>query len=144
MNSPESQVISKPIVSKIQVKLPDGSFRDFPSGTTALDVANSISPRLAAASVVAKIKPLTASVAAQEAKETADTPAEAEMYSSANPSAERLVDLHEPIREDVELQLLTRERCGVTQGGSPLGGACDGDGGAGAFFGDQAGPWSGD
>jgi threonyl-tRNA synthetase len=98
--------MSKPVVSKIQVKLPDGSFRDFPSGTTALDVANSISPRLAAASVVAKIKPLGASATAQGAKDAADAPTEAEMYSSAEPSAERLVDLSTPIREDVELQLL--------------------------------------
>ena len=104
MNSSESGVISKPVVSKIQVKLPDGSFRDFPSGTTALDVANSISPRLAAASVVAKIKPLGAAV--QDSKDAADDPAEAEMYSSNDPSVERLVDLHEPIKEDVELQLL--------------------------------------
>jgi threonyl-tRNA synthetase len=98
--------MSKPVVAKIQVKLPDGSFRDYPSGTTALDVANSISPRLAAASVVAKIKPLGAGVAAQEKLETNDTPPEAEMYGAAEASAERLVDLHEQIREDVELQLL--------------------------------------
>ena len=106
MNSSESGVISKPVVSKIQVKLPDGSFRDFPSGTTALDVANSISPRLAAASVVAKIKPLGASATAQDSKDAADAPAEAEMYSSTDSSVERLVDLHTPIKEDVELQLL--------------------------------------
>jgi threonyl-tRNA synthetase len=98
--------MSKPVVARIQVKLPDGSFRDYPSGTTALDVANSISPRLAAASVVAKIRPLGAAVAAHEKEEASDAPAEAEMYSTAAPSAERLVDLHEPIREDVELQLL--------------------------------------
>ena len=106
MNSSESGVISKPVVSKIQVKLPDGSFRDFPSGTTALDIANSISPRLAAASVVAKIKPLGASATAQDAKDAADAPTEAEMYSSTDSSVERLVDLHAPIKEDVELQLL--------------------------------------
>ncbi len=98
--------MSKPVVAKIQVKLPDGSFRDYPSGTTALDVANSISPRLAAASVVAKIKPLGASVAAPEKQEPDEAPGEAEMYSAAASSAERLVDLHEPIREDIELQLL--------------------------------------
>ncbi len=106
MNSSESGVISKPVVSKIQVKIPDGSFRDFPSGTTALDVANSISPRLAAASVVAKIKPLGASATTQDSKDAADAPAEAEMYSSTDSSVERLVDLHTPIKEDVELQLL--------------------------------------
>jgi threonyl-tRNA synthetase len=98
--------MSKPVVARIQVKLPDGSFRDFSSGTTALDVANSISPRLAAASVVAKIRPLGATVAAPEKQETNDASAEAEMYSTAELSAERLVDLHQPLREDVELQLL--------------------------------------
>jgi len=98
--------MNRPVVSLIQVKLPDGSIRNFPSGTTALDVANSISPRLAAASVVAKIRPLGAAVSSDENKGTSDAPAEAEMYGAADPSAERLVDLHEAIREDVELQLL--------------------------------------
>ena len=106
MNSSESAVMNRPVVSLIQVKLPDGSIRNFPSGTTALDVANSISPRLAAASVVAKIRPLGAAVSSDENKGTSDAPAEAEMYGAADPSAERLVDLHEAIREDVELQLL--------------------------------------
>src|SRR5207302_4308345 len=40
----------------IHVKLPDGSVKEVPTGTTALDVARSISPRLAAASLVAKTK----------------------------------------------------------------------------------------
>ena len=108
MDSSEAAVISKPVVAFIQVKLPDGSYRDFPSGTTALDVANSISPRLAAASVVAKIKPIvaTGSAAAQQSVESSDAPAEAEMYGAGDPFAERLVDLRTPIREDVELQLL--------------------------------------
>jgi threonyl-tRNA synthetase len=38
----------------IHIKLPDGSDKEFPKGTTALDVAKSISPRLAEAAVVAK------------------------------------------------------------------------------------------
>jgi threonyl-tRNA synthetase len=38
----------------IHVKLPDGSGKDVPRGTTALDVAKSISPRLAEAALVAK------------------------------------------------------------------------------------------
>src|ERR1700758_2763630 len=41
-------------MSDIHIKLPDGSEKEFPSGTTALDVAKSISPRLADAAVVAK------------------------------------------------------------------------------------------
>ena len=39
---------------QIHVKLPDGSIKDFPSGSTALDVARSISPRLADAALAAK------------------------------------------------------------------------------------------
>jgi threonyl-tRNA synthetase len=38
----------------IHVKLPDGSVKDVPKGTTALEVAKSISPRLADAALVAK------------------------------------------------------------------------------------------
>jgi threonyl-tRNA synthetase len=38
----------------IHVKLPDGSMKDVPKGTTPLDVARSISPRLADAALVAK------------------------------------------------------------------------------------------
>src|SRR5215469_2457053 len=38
----------------IHVKLPDGSEKEVPRGTTALEIANSISPRLADASLVAK------------------------------------------------------------------------------------------
>jgi threonyl-tRNA synthetase len=38
----------------IHIKLPDGSVQDVPKGTTALDVAKSISPRLADAALAAK------------------------------------------------------------------------------------------
>src|SRR5450432_3509798 len=38
----------------IHINLPDGSSKEFPSGTTALDVAKSISPRLADAALAAK------------------------------------------------------------------------------------------
>src|SRR5579863_9767928 len=38
----------------IHIKLPDGSAKEVPSGTTALDVAKSISPRLADAALAAK------------------------------------------------------------------------------------------
>src|ERR1700739_3327387 len=41
----------------IQVTLPDGSKKEVASGTTPLDIARSISPRLADAALVAKIKP---------------------------------------------------------------------------------------
>src|ERR1700745_945263 len=41
-------------MSSIHIKLPDGSDKEVPKGTTALDVAKSISPRLADAALVAK------------------------------------------------------------------------------------------
>ena len=41
-------------VATIKVKLPDGSEKEVPTGTTPLDVAKSISPRLADAALVAK------------------------------------------------------------------------------------------
>jgi threonyl-tRNA synthetase len=41
----------------IQIKLPDGSVKEFPKGSTALDVAKSISPRLADTALTAKAGP---------------------------------------------------------------------------------------
>src|SRR5580700_4046769 len=42
------------MADSIHVKLPDGSVKEVPKGTTALDIANSISPRLAEAALAAK------------------------------------------------------------------------------------------
>src|SRR5258708_19834287 len=46
--------VSTLMADSIHVKLPDGSVKDVPKGTTALDIAKSISPRLAEAAIVAK------------------------------------------------------------------------------------------
>jgi threonyl-tRNA synthetase len=85
----------------IRVQLPDGSVREVPRGTTAFDVAMSISPRLAAAVVVARIRPLTGATADAVAEEGS----EASMYGAAA-GGERLVDLAAPLTEDVALELL--------------------------------------
>src|SRR5471030_663406 len=42
------------MAENIHIKLPDGSVKEVPAGTTALDVAKSISPRLADAALAAK------------------------------------------------------------------------------------------
>src|SRR5277367_4765671 len=89
--------------NSVQVKLPDGSLKRFAAGVTPFQVAESISPRLAAASVVARIKPVHS---ATTATATSD---EAAMYAAENPQAERLVDLSTPLTKDVELQLLTEK-----------------------------------
>jgi threonyl-tRNA synthetase len=86
----------------IKIQLPDGSVREVSRGTTAYDVATSISPRLAAAVVVARIRPLTS--VASGATETEET-SEAAMYGGAE-GGERLVDLAAPLTEDVALELL--------------------------------------
>ena len=46
------------IMSDIKVQLPDGSVQQVPQGTTPLEIARSISPRLADAALVAKAAPL--------------------------------------------------------------------------------------
>jgi threonyl-tRNA synthetase len=86
----------------IKIQLPDGSVREVPRGTTAHDVAMSISPRLAAAVVVARIRPLMPVAAGTTATEETS---EAEMYGGTE-SGERLVDLAAPLNEDVALELL--------------------------------------
>ncbi len=91
----------------IKVQLPDGAVREVPSGTTALEVARGISPRLAEAVVVARVRPLRVPEAAAErdpATEAGVT--EAAMYGASDGRAERLVDLREPLLEDVALSLL--------------------------------------
>ena len=91
----------------IQIHLPDGAVRQVPSGTTPLEIANGISPRLAAACVVARIAPVhTAEVAS--ATTTAES-SDAAMYAATSGSAPRLVDLATPLTEDVRLTLLTEK-----------------------------------
>ena len=90
-------------MSSIKVQLPDGSIREVPAGTTPFGIAESISPRLAQAALVARIHPLQAApVAAGSGDGT-----EASMYAAEDAHAERLVDLSTPLHEDVALELLT-------------------------------------
>jgi threonyl-tRNA synthetase len=92
------------VSNPIKIQLPDGSIREVPQGTTPFDIANSISPRLAAAVVVARIRPLT--VVDANANETALEQSEEAMYSGASTTTERIVSLSMPLHEDVALELL--------------------------------------
>jgi threonyl-tRNA synthetase len=98
------------MAENIHVKLPDGSVKDVPRGTCALDIAKGISPRLADAALAAQIKPLAsngngsggnghkpATEAASPAAEPAKNP----------PRRAQLIDLTRPLEQDVELRLLT-------------------------------------
>jgi threonyl-tRNA synthetase len=97
----------------IKVHLPDGSIKEFPAGSTPLDVANSISPRLAAAAIVARIRPATANGSGNtidpSLEATQEASPEAGMYAAEQADAERLVDLTTPLNEDMSLQLLTEK-----------------------------------
>jgi threonyl-tRNA synthetase len=86
----------------IAIHLPDGSIRELPAGATPLDVANSISPRLAAASIAARIAPVDAAPACACAHDAGDDP----MYAAADESAPRLVDLSTPLKASVRLELI--------------------------------------
>jgi threonyl-tRNA synthetase len=88
----------------IAVHLPDGAIREVPAGTTPLEIANLISPRLAAVCVVARLTPLF--VAAKENAGGDEQPAEAEMYAAVDASAPRLVDLTTPLTADTRLELI--------------------------------------
>ncbi|MGH9585583.1 MAG: threonine--tRNA ligase [Acidobacteriaceae bacterium] len=95
-------------VQEIKIQLPDGSVKQVASGPTPFQVAESISPRLAAASIVARIRPLQATASAASS-DTSDTSAEEAMYAAENANAERLIDLSTPLKEDVALALLTEK-----------------------------------
>jgi threonyl-tRNA synthetase len=87
----------------IAVHLPDGAVREVPAGTTPFEIANSISPRLAAASVVARLTPLTGTATHIA---TGDAGSEEQMYSNADAAGPRLVDLSTPLTADTRLELV--------------------------------------
>ena len=96
----------------IAIHLPDGSIREVPSGTTPLDVANSISPRLAAASIAARLTPIATDSAPDGQSEGKsdgqghDGQSEAAMYAAEDAAAPRLVDLSAPLTANVKLELV--------------------------------------
>ncbi len=71
----------------IHIKLPDGSVKEVAKGTTALEIANSISPRLADAALAAKIS--------SNGKEAGDG------------ARSTLIDVARPLEKDTDLQILT-------------------------------------
>lgn len=90
----------------ISVHLPDGAVREVPTGTTPLEIANSISPRLAAGAVVARLAPLNGTGPRAAAGEV---PSEAAMYGAEDAAAPRLVDLSTPLTTDTHLELVTEK-----------------------------------
>ena len=93
----------------IQVTLPDGSKKELPRGATPYDVAKSISPRLADAALVAKIKPKPSAGApkAEAAPPSSEEKGPASMHVQQSKDGWMFADLARPLEEDVELRLLT-------------------------------------
>jgi threonyl-tRNA synthetase len=89
-------------MQSIAVHLPDGAIRHVTSGTTPFEIAHEISPRLAAASIVARLTPLNG----VQPEKSADGEPEAGMYAAEQAGAPRLVDLSTPLTADVKLELL--------------------------------------
>ncbi len=79
-------------MEQIHVTLPDGSVKDVPKGTTAAEIARSISPRLADAAFVAKIYSNNGALA---------------NYGDATADGGYLIDLQRPIEQNVKLKILT-------------------------------------
>jgi len=83
----------------IHVTLPDGSVKDVPKGTTPLDIANGISPRLGSAALVARVF-------------TKDGPfvGEPDFVKESGVKEEgELIDLRHPLDRDVQLHILTEK-----------------------------------
>ena len=108
--------MSASAVEMIRVQLPDGTVREVALGTTPLEIAESISPRLAQVVIVAKVKPLAGLDINQAEGGQDDAPpvsidmpgtqSAESMYGAGDPLAEKIVDLAAPLTEDVALWLL--------------------------------------
>ncbi len=90
----------------INITLPDGSKREVPKGTTPLDIAKSISPRLADAALVAKIKQSDANDRPPASEQNGDK-APASMHAQQSKDGWQFADLTKPLDQDAELRLLT-------------------------------------
>src|SRR4029077_19799785 len=91
------------MAESIHVKLPDGSVKEVPKGTTALDIAKSIGQRLADAALVAKI---------QDYGFDCENPDHVALSKAGTVPPvlvdnSKLIDLTRPLEKDTDLRLLT-------------------------------------
>src|SRR6516164_3754684 len=90
------------LMDQIHVTLPDGSVKDFPKGTTPVEIAKSISPRLAEAALVAKVY----------ATDGNGSKSKTGIFSNSvdpEPDGGLLYDLRRPLEQDVKLRILTEK-----------------------------------
>ncbi len=93
----------------IHITMPDGAIREVPLGTTAAEIAQQISPRLAKEALVARIAPMqgAAAATASAAPEASPDAAPEARLTSPQTAEGFLVDLRAPIDQDVKLSILT-------------------------------------
>jgi threonyl-tRNA synthetase len=93
----------------IHIKLPDGSEKEVPKGTTALQIAKDISPRLADAAIAAKASPLHS----QAGSNGSDPENQKQTHKNVRPAQAEtngdLIDLTRPLEKDTELRILTEK-----------------------------------
>src|SRR5579859_6225509 len=77
----------------IHISLKDGKVLDVPSGTSAAEVAQKISPRLAKEALVARVSAANGAATGND--------------SAASKNGAELVDLSRPLERDVKLEILT-------------------------------------
>ncbi len=93
----------------IHITMPDGAIREVPLGTTAAEIAQQISPRLAKEALVARISPTggpAGTVATTSANASPDASPEARLDATGKGEG-FLVDLRAPIDHDARLWVLT-------------------------------------
>jgi len=89
-------------MDQIHITLPDGSVKDFPKGVTPVEIAKSISPRLADAALVAKVYAIDGNGASSKTG----------IFSNSvdpEPDGGLLYDLRRPLEQDVKLRILTEK-----------------------------------
>ena len=89
-------------MDQIHITLPDGSVKDFPKGVTPVEIAKSISPRLADAALVAKVYATDGNGANSKTG----------IFSNSvdpEPDGGLLYDLRRPLEQDVKLRILTEK-----------------------------------
>jgi len=89
-------------MDQIHITLPDGSVKDFPKGVTPVEIAKSISPRLADAALVAKVYAIDGNGAKSKTG----------IFSNSvdpEPDGGLLFDLRRPLEQDVKLRILTEK-----------------------------------
>src|ERR1700688_3867861 len=85
-------------MENIHITMPDGAIREVPLGTTAADIAQQISPRLAKEALVARISSPRSSPSDAASSASSSEPTNGEGF---------LIDLRAPLDHDVRLSILT-------------------------------------